>query len=233
MIIDKYISLLDKLGEYLKYIAIGIAIITAGVVFYFFNYGGPFSLNPDGEPFSLKLIGSFIVFWVIANILVWGVLVCWVHPGVALIMLLLTIIEAFIRFLIYQFKKMVKSMGNYCSKIIERPKNVCTYNIPENIQTNTDKPNKSIKMSSYNIKWIGAYIIYSILMWIGFKYSLVNAICGNEDYSYYEDVAFLIIIPLLTYLLFPVLLKKIGKWRIVRFFDNIIDIIYKSIKERC
>lgn len=87
------------------------------------------------------------------------------------------------------------------------------------------------KLSSYNIKWIAIYIVYATFMWLVEGEEIVYN-RKEEGYSFDFTLLF-ILLPLLTYIFFPTLLKVIGNWKIIKFFDRIIDFFYRSIKEHC
>ena len=89
------------------------------------------------------------------------------------------------------------------------------------------------KLSSYNIKWLFIYIMYSAIFIMSFPSDF-----GFSDSDYIEEnvaniLAMLIIAPLLCYVFLPTLLKLIGNWLIVKCIDKIIDKIYQNIKSLC
>lgn len=77
-------------------------------------------------------------------------------------------------------------------------------------------------MSSYNIKWIAIYIIYSIVVF----WYLVEEEIEERDLFY-----FLILLPAIIYLALPFFLKKFGNWKVVVWIDKMIDKCYEIIKE--
>lgn len=79
------------------------------------------------------------------------------------------------------------------------------------------------RISSYNIKWLTIYLIYVLCV--------VAALGEDIFYEWDTYLIVLIIIPLILYLFFPLLLKVIGKWKLVKFFDRIIDVIYQGVRE--
>ena len=87
------------------------------------------------------------------------------------------------------------------------------------------------KLSSYNIKWIAIYIVYATFMWLVEGEEIVFD--RKEDGYSFDFTLLFILLPLLTYIFFPALLMVIGNWKIIKFFDRIIDFIYRSIKEHC
>ena len=87
------------------------------------------------------------------------------------------------------------------------------------------------KLSSYNIKWIAIYIVYATFMWLVEGEEIVFD--RKEDGYSFDFTLLFILLPLLTYIFFPALLRVIGNWKIIKFFDRIIDLIYRSIKEHC
>ena len=77
-------------------------------------------------------------------------------------------------------------------------------------------------MSAYNIKWLGVYIIYSvIILWI-----YIEGVLYEKDLFYT-----LILIPVIAYLLMPLILRKFGHMKIIGMADKIIDYWYQTIKE--
>lgn len=87
------------------------------------------------------------------------------------------------------------------------------------------------KLSSYNIKWIAIYIVYATFMWLVEGEEIVFD--RKEDGYSFDFTLLFILLPLLTYIFFPALLRVIGNLKIIKFFDIIIDFIYRSIKEHC
>ena len=61
------------------------------------------------------------------------------------------------------------------------------------------------KLSSYNIKWIAIYIVYAVFMWLAEGEEIVYD-RKEEGYSFDFTLLF-ILLPLLTYIFFPALLK--------------------------
>ena len=80
------------------------------------------------------------------------------------------------------------------------------------------------RLSSYNIKWIIIYILYVLLLIVSEEF----------EYSSQGYIVFLLfLLPFISYLVFPSIIKIIGKWRIIKWADRIIDDCYNNIKERC
>ena len=82
------------------------------------------------------------------------------------------------------------------------------------------------QLSSYNIKWMLAYIIY--ILWLqaeGFN--------EEEEWSYIIEpfIWCFFLLPLAAYLIFPFIWKYIGKWKPFKAIDNFIDKWYRTIKE--
>ena len=69
------------------------------------------------------------------------------------------------------------------------------------------------KLSSYNIKWIAIYIVYATFMWLVEGEEIVFD-RKEDDYSFDFTLLF-ILLPLLTYIFFPALLRVIGNWKII------------------
>ena len=55
----------------------------------------------------------------------------------------------------------------------------------------------------------------------------LHGLCSPREYEPKSHT------PLLSYIFFPALLRVIGNWKIIKFFDRIIDFFYRSIKEHC
>ena len=81
-----------------------------------------------------------------------------------------------------------------------------------------------MKLSSYNIKCLVIYILYCLFFFFIGEGTFFDDEIKNYVFQY-------IAIPLITYLLLPFVLKLIGHWRIVKWIDNVIDYLYRSIKE--
>lgn len=80
-------------------------------------------------------------------------------------------------------------------------------------------------MSSYNIKCLFVYIFYCILCYLFDGGSWVENDLQNAVINY-------ILIPLVSYLLLPFILKLIERWKVIIWLDKIIDSIYKTIKSK-
>jgi hypothetical protein len=81
-----------------------------------------------------------------------------------------------------------------------------------------------MKLSSYNIKCLVIYILYCL-----FFFFIGEGVFFDDDIKNY--VFQYIAIPLIVYLLLPFVLKIIGHWRMVKWIDDVIDYLYRSIKE--
>ena len=68
------------------------------------------------------------------------------------------------------------------------------------------------------------YVIYCLLVFF-----VEPGNFFNDDVK--DAVLLYIAIPLIVYLLLPFVLKVTGNWKIVRWLDDAIDYIYKTIKE--
>ena len=80
-------------------------------------------------------------------------------------------------------------------------------------------------MSSYNIKCLFVYIFYCILCYLFDGGSWVENDLQNAVINY-------ILIPLVSYLLLPFILKLIERWKVIIWLDKLIDSIYKTIKSK-
>jgi len=80
-------------------------------------------------------------------------------------------------------------------------------------------------MSSYNIKCLFVYIFYCILCYLFDDGSWVENDSQNTVINY-------ILIPLVSYLLLPFILKLIEKWKVIIWLDKLIDSIYRTIKTK-
>ena len=80
-------------------------------------------------------------------------------------------------------------------------------------------------MSSYNIKCLFAYIFYCILCYLFDGGSWVENDSQNAVINY-------ILIPLVSYLLLPFILKLIERWKVIIWLDKLIDSIYRTIKSK-
>lgn len=90
---------------------------------------------------------------------------------------------------------------------------------------------ESIRRNSYNIKFGVVYIIYALWMLAEYKFL---EFYSDEIYFETESFVWLIFLfPLFLYLLFPVVLKYIGKWKVVKWIDKVIDKWYIIVMERC
>lgn len=85
-----------------------------------------------------------------------------------------------------------------------------------------------MKLSSYNIKWIVLYVIYALWMLAEYDFGFDH----NPISDCMEEVIWLLFLaPLLVYLLFPLVYKYIGDWKLIRWIDGAIDYIYRTNKE--
>lgn len=100
----------------------------------------------------------------------------------------------------------------------------------ENMEQQSEQPQqepKKKRLSSYNIKWIAAYILYVIILLVGdipLSYDKEESVIDSEGATFY------LLLPALAYLLLPLLLKLIGNWKLIKWVDRTIDTIYNSIK---
>ena len=83
---------------------------------------------------------------------------------------------------------------------------------------------KGKELSSYNIKWMFTYVVY--LLWLQAEfYAYVDWSDTVEEY-----IIWAFLVPIFTYLLFPFIWKYIGKLKLFRWIENIIDKWYNTIK---
>ena len=87
---------------------------------------------------------------------------------------------------------------------------------------------KGKELSSYNVKWIVAYVVY--VLWM-------QAEIFNEEREW-EDIIepfiwIFFLLPLAAYLLFPFVWKFISKWKQFKKIEEIIDKWYCVIKDLC
>ncbi len=83
--------------------------------------------------------------------------------------------------------------------------------------------------SSYNIKWMWAYVIYLLLLQI---------VVFDSNWSKYEDeiweyTVWAFVLPIGLYLLFPFIWKHLNRWKIFRKIEEIVDRWYDVTKNKC
>ena len=83
------------------------------------------------------------------------------------------------------------------------------------------------ELSSYNIKWMVAYVIY--LLWL--QVMFYDGIDWNYYATDYTWKAF--IIPLSLYLVFPFAWKLLSRWKIFLKIEEFVDSWYNTIKNLC
>lgn len=84
---------------------------------------------------------------------------------------------------------------------------------------------KEKELSSYSIKWMLVYIMY--LLWL--HVDTFAYVDWDTDMELY--VAAVFIFPLVLYLLFPFIWKFLGRWKLFRWIEDMIDIWYSKIKD--
>lgn len=95
------------------------------------------------------------------------------------------------------------------------------------------KSHRIKKLSPYKQKWLITYLLYTAILILLDPYMF-----GFTDYSYVTDevivniIGFLLVLPLICYLLLPIILKWIGHWKVIKWLDMAIDSIYRTILER-
>jgi len=85
----------------------------------------------------------------------------------------------------------------------------------------------SKSLSPYNIKWIILYLVYVLLVYaeldIDFK-----AILKYDDLE--EIIWSIFLIPLCTYLIFPIIYHRIKDNKVIKWINTKIDTVYNRIK---
>ena len=95
------------------------------------------------------------------------------------------------------------------------------------------KSHRIKNLSSYKQKWLIAYLLYVAVLIMLDPYMF-----GFTGYGYVIEeiviniVSFLFVIPLICYLLLPIILKWIGHWRAIKWLDMVVDSIYRTILEK-
>ena len=85
---------------------------------------------------------------------------------------------------------------------------------------------KGKELSSYNIKWMLAYVVY--VLWI-------QAEEFNSEMEWEEIIEpfiwIVFLLPLAAYLIFPFIWRFISMWQLFRWLDKTIDKWYQTIKD--
>lgn len=85
------------------------------------------------------------------------------------------------------------------------------------------------ELSSYNIKWMWAYILY--LLWL--QVEIFDFNWSKYEDKIWEYTIWAFVLPIGLYLLFPFIWKYLSRWKIFREIEEIVDHWYDITKNKC